>query len=76
MLEPVPVVRATCQGVSPKVAAVPPTIFVSFRSVALEDLAQVWQTKKCPFCQSLFHGLDCNKIFRIFYYLHDMPRSK
>ena len=30
MLEPVPEVKATCQGASPALAFVPPTIFVKF----------------------------------------------
>ena len=30
MLEPVPLVNATCQGTSPQPACVPPTIFVKF----------------------------------------------
>ena len=30
MLEPVLLVRATCQGASPQSASVPPTIFVKF----------------------------------------------
>ena len=57
--DPVPRVRATCQGTSPKVAAVPPTILfcrsVAFRSVRLplKECAQVSHPKKYSFLSKL-----------------------